>query len=71
MGQINFDIKEVGEIIATARKEKQISGIKFSKMLGKSAGYMHMVENGLVNIPILTLIKICEILSIDPKEFFD
>ncbi|MCL2570299.1 MAG: helix-turn-helix domain-containing protein [Firmicutes bacterium] len=62
--------KEFGLRLAKARQEKNISAYELSLRIGKSTGYMHLLETGKVNVSVDILFKICKELKIDPKELF-
>jgi len=63
--------KEFGTRLAQARQLKNISAYELSLRVGKSTGYMHLLETGKMNVSVEMLFKICEILEISPKSLFE
>ena len=64
-------LKKMGLIMAKKRMEKSgLSQRKLSEAIGKEFSYMNMVEQGHVNISIMAFMQICDVLELDPKEFF-
>jgi len=62
--------KDVCVNISKARISKNLAMYELSLRLGKSPNYMHGVECGRINISLDMLLKICEVLEIDPKDLF-
>jgi len=67
---VTLDLKEMGLRFAKARVEKNLAARRLSLMMGKNAGYIYDVEIGKVNISLLAFVELCNILEVDPKEFF-
>ena len=57
--------------LAQVRQSKNISAYELSLRLGKSTGYMHLVETGKMGITVELLFKVCAQLEISPKVLFD
>ena len=66
-----FDLDKMGMKFARARIARDLSANSVSYKLGKSRNYVNDVEKGRVNMPIKTFFELCQILNIDPREFFD
>lgn len=47
-----------------------LSAYELSLRMGKDASYIHKVENGKINISLKMILKICEVLEIEPEELF-
>ena len=63
-----MNLKELGIKIAQHRVAKNLSAYELSLRIGKSHGYIHMVESGQLNISTKMLFAICEVLEIEPVE---
>ena len=57
--------------LAKARIKANLSAYELSLRIGKDASYIHKVENGKVNPSLKTILKICEVLQIEPAELFN
>jgi len=62
--------EEFGLRLAKVRQSKNISAYELSLRIGKSTGYMHLIETGKMNVSVDILFKICKELGIEPKELF-
>ena len=67
---VSIDLKEMGARFAKARTVKNLSGRALGQMIDKSVGYMYQVENGNVNLSLSTFVELCNILELNPKDFF-
>ncbi len=65
----NIFLIEMGKKIKAARKAKNISYPKFSKLTGVDMSNLWFIENGRRNVHILTLKSIADVLEIEIKEF--
>lgn len=62
---------EVGKRLYQLRFERNLSQRVFGELVGMDNSKLAKIENGKVNISILTLRKICKVLTITPKQFWD
>ena len=53
------------------RKMKGWTSIALAQALQKPQNYISKTENGKIDITIIDFFKICNVLEITPKEFFD
>ena len=53
-------------------KERMAANLsaELSLRIGRDASYIHKVENGKINISLKMILKICEVLEIEPVELF-
>ena len=63
--------EEFGINLARARIKVNLSAYELSLRIGKDASYIYKVENGKINISLKMILKICEVLQIEPSELFD
>ena len=56
--------------LAKARIKANLSAYELSLRIDKDASYIHKVENGKINPSLKTILKICEVLQIEPAELF-
>lgn len=63
--------EEFGMNLAKARINANLSAYELSLRIGKGASYIYKVENGKINISLRMILKICEVLQIEPSELFD
>lgn len=63
--------EEFGINLAKVRIRANLSAYELSLRIGKDASYIHKVENGKINISLKTILKICEVLQIEPAELFN
>lgn len=57
--------------LAKVRMKANLSAYELSLRIGKDASYIHKVENGKINISLKMILKICEVLQIEPVELFN
>lgn len=62
--------EEFGINLARARIKVNLSAYELSLRIGKDASYIYKVENGKINISLKMILKICEVLQIEPAELF-
>jgi len=62
---------KLGDNIRAARKRKGYSQEEFAEIAGFSRSYYTEIETGKRNISVLNLVKIMEVLGIDPGRFID
>lgn len=62
--------EEFGINLARIRMKANLSAYELSLRIGKDASYVHKVENGKINISLKMILKICEVLKIEPAELF-
>ncbi|MDE6585320.1 MAG: helix-turn-helix domain-containing protein [Clostridia bacterium] len=65
-----MEIIEFGANLAKKRAEAHLSAYELSLRIGKDASYIHKVESGKINVSLKSILKICEVLEIEPIELF-
>ena len=65
-----MEIIEFGANLAKIRAKAQLSAYELSLRIGKDASYIHKVESGKINVSLKSILKICEVLKIEPIELF-
>jgi len=65
-----MDLKDFGHIVSKFRIKAKMSGYELSLRIGKDVSYINKIENGKVNVTLKTILKICEVLNIEPAELF-
>ena len=66
-----MQLKDFGNNLAKIRIAKNMSAYELSLRIGKAPNYIHLVENGKVNISIMSLYAICEQLEIKPARLLE
>lgn len=61
---------DFGVNLAKIRAKSGLSAYELSLRIGKDASYIHKVESGKINISLKSMLKICEVLNIEPVELF-
>ena len=61
---------EFGANLAKQRAKAQLSAYELSLRIGNDASYIHKVESGKINVSLKAILKICEVLEIEPIELF-
>lgn len=61
---------EFGVNLARIRTKAGLSAYELSLRIGNDASYIHKVESGKINISLKAILKICEVLNIEPVELF-
>ena len=61
---------DFGVNLARIRAKSGLSAYELSLRIGKDASYIHKVESGKINISLKSILKLCEILNIEPIELF-
>jgi len=56
--------------LAKERMAANLSAYELSLRIGRDASYINKVENGKINISLKMILKICEVLEIEPIELF-
>lgn len=64
-------LKQIGLRVKKIRKGKNISQKDLAFMCGFEKASMCRIEGGKTNLSILTLLQICNALSLTLKEFFN
>ena len=64
-GLILMILSNLGRIIATARKQKKLSGEAVSSHLGISRQHFSKIECGKVNVTLPMFFKVCHLLCLD------
>lgn len=59
-----------GVNLARVREKSGLSAYELSLRIDKDASYIHKVESGKINISLQAILKICEVLDIEPIELF-
>ena len=62
----SFTIKK----IQAARIEKNLSQEDLGHLIGRSSQYIECFELGIQKFGILNVLKFCEVLHLDPVEFY-
>lgn len=62
--------EEFGLNLAKIRTDEHLSAYELSLRIGKDASYIYKAENGKINVSLKTILKICEVLEIEPAELF-
>lgn len=65
-----MEFVEFGVNLAKIRIKAQMSAYELSLRIGKDASYIHKVESGKINISLKMILKICEVLDIEPVALF-
>ena len=66
-----MNIKDFGIKLAQARQKKELSAYELSLRIGRNHGYINRIECGKLNLSLRSILQICEVLEISPKELFD
>ena len=61
---------DFGVNLAKIRMKSGLSAYELSLRIGKDASYIHKVESGKINVSLKSILKICEVLNIEPVELF-
>jgi len=69
-GRYNIILKEFGEKLKKARKARKLSTRKLAHLADVDFGNLNEIENGKKNPTLITIVQLCEALSIDPSELF-
>ena len=67
---MDMDRKQFATRLGQLREIKGFSAYELSQRIGKSLNYIHMVENGKVNISLDVIFDIARELEIKPGELF-
>ncbi len=67
MNQNEFIIKRFKEL----REEFNLSPDELGKKMSKNGSYINAIELGLKNVGILHVLKLCEVLNIEPNKFYE
>ena len=65
-----MELKEFGLKVAKFRIKANLSAYELSLRINKDASYICKVESGKINISLKAILKICEVLEIEPIELF-
>lgn len=65
-----METKDFGIQLAKLRTNANLSAYELSLRIGKDASYIHKVESGKININLKSILKICEVLEIQPAQLF-
>lgn len=65
-----MEFREFGVNLAKVRMRAGLSAYELSLRIEKDASYIHKVESGKINISLRSILKICEVLEIEPAELF-
>lgn len=65
-----MEFNDFGVNLARIRIKSKLSAYELSLRIGKDASYIHKVESGKINVSLKSILKICEVLNIDPAELF-
>lgn len=64
-------LRSIGRLIAKTRIEQGMSQEDLAAGAGVNRGYISRIENGRVAFSVPILLKICNALARDPRDFFD
>ena len=67
---LSMELKDLGNNIAKSRMAKGLSAYELSQRIGRDRSYISQVEVGKINISIKTLLDICQVLEISPRDLF-
>ncbi len=65
-----MEFRDFGINLAKIRVNANLSAYELSLRIEKDASYIHKVESGKLNISLKMILKICEVLKIEPIELF-
>lgn len=65
-----MEFNDFGVDLARIRIKSNLSAYELSLRIGKDASYIHKVESGKINVSLKSILKICEVLNIEPIELF-
>ena len=65
-----MEFNDFGVNLARIRIKSNLSAYELSLRIGKDASYIHKVESGKINVSSKSILKICEVLNIEPIELF-
>ena len=65
-----MEFKDFGVNLAKYRAKAHLSAYELSLRIDKDASYIHKVESGKINISLKQILKICEVLNIEPYNLF-
>ncbi len=65
-----MEFRDFGINLAKIRMNANLSAYELSLRIEKDASYIHKVESGKLNISLKMILKICEVLKIEPIELF-
>lgn len=65
-----MEFKDFGVNLAKFRAAAHLSAYELSLRIEKDASYIHKVESGKINVSLKTILKICDVLDIEPAELF-
>jgi len=57
--------------LAQLRMQKNLSAYELSLRIGKNHSYINRIECGKLNPSLKSILEICEMLEISPKELFE
>jgi len=66
-----MDRKQFATKLGQLRVAKNLSAYELSLRIGKYHNYIHMVENGKVNVSLDVIFAIARELEIKPKDLFE
>ena len=61
---------DFGVNLAKQRIKSGLSAYELGLRIEKDTSYIHKVESGKINISLKSILKICEVLDIEPIELF-
>lgn len=62
---------QFGVFMREGRQRKQILQMELAKMLGVSQAYISHVEAGERNVELGFVLKVCDVLDLDLRDFID
>lgn len=65
-----MQFNDFGVNLAKYRINAHLSAYELSLRIGRDESYIHKVESGKINISLKAILKICEVLNIEPYKLF-
>ena len=61
----------VGRNVARLRKERSLRQETLSEMTGITQAYLSQIENGQINLTLLSIHELAQAFEVAPRELFD
>ena len=61
----------VGRNVARLRKERSLRQEALSEMTGITQAYLSQIENGQINLTLLSIHELAQAFEVAPRELFD
>ena len=66
-----YTVEDFGRRLKELRIKKRYRGHSLSRTLDKSSTYIYKVERGEEEMTVKEFLKVCELMGVPPKAFFD